>query len=246
MSRPKETGFFFANYEKGLDWFSEKYFSHYDGESEVGEASAENMLYGSKVEPRIKQHFPEAKLIFVLRDPVERLWSQYRFEINVGYLPPTTDFSELIRDPASDWRQTMVEMGMYHEQLVRYADHFDDPQMRIFLFEDFVENTDEVVEQLFEFIGVDSEVEVETEKVHNESYHLRNAALYRSLYRVWEPVKQRLSNAAREALFGLRSTVRGWFFQSDAVNKPALAEEDRQYLGELYARQNGKLEERLG
>jgi hypothetical protein len=47
MSRPKETGFFFENYEKGIDWFSETHFSHYQGEEVIGEASAGNMIQPS-------------------------------------------------------------------------------------------------------------------------------------------------------------------------------------------------------
>ncbi len=245
MSRPKETGFFFENYERGLDWFSEQYFSHYEGESEVGESSAGNMLH-QEVAPRIKKHCPDAKLIFILRDPVERIWSHYRFDINVGTLPPTADFSELIRDEANEWRKIMVDLGMYHEQLVHYADHFDEEQMRILLFEDFAKNTEDVVGRLFEFVGVDPKVGVGTEEAHNETSHLRNPALYQMLYRVWEPIKQRLPRAAREALFGVRSTVRGWFFQSNTSGKPVMLEDDRQYLGELYARPNAELEAWIG
>jgi hypothetical protein len=245
MSRPKETGFFFENYERGLNWFSEQYFSHYEGESEVGEASAGNMLH-REVAPRIKKHCPEAKLIFVLRDPVERIWSHYRFDINIGSLPPTADFSELIRDETSDWRETMIELGMYHEQLVHYASHFDDEQMHILLFDNFAENTEHVVRQLFQFIGLDPTVAVGTEEAHNETSHLRNEALYQALYSAWEPVRQRLPNAALEALFGVRSTVRGWFFRSDSTSTPTMREEDRRYLGELYAEPNAELASWLG
>ena len=45
MSRPKETGFFFEDYGKGIDWFSNECFHHYDGKPAVGEASAGNMMH---------------------------------------------------------------------------------------------------------------------------------------------------------------------------------------------------------
>jgi hypothetical protein len=74
MSRPKETCFFFEDCEKGIDWFSNECFLHYDGEHAVGEASAGNGMH-RKVTPRIASHCPEAHLVFVLCDPVERIWS---------------------------------------------------------------------------------------------------------------------------------------------------------------------------
>ncbi|MCS4136385.1 hypothetical protein GGP44_003063 [Salinibacter ruber] len=80
MSRPKETCFFFEDYEKGIGWFSNECFSHYDGEAAIGEASAGNMMH-REVAPRIKTHCPNARLVFVLRDPVERIWSHYRFDM---------------------------------------------------------------------------------------------------------------------------------------------------------------------
>lgn len=247
MSRPKETGFFFENYERGIDWFSDEYFSHYDGEAAIGEASAGNMLH-REVAPRIRRHCPEARLVFVLRDPVERLWSHYRFDINVGQLPPTADFSELIRDETSEWREVMIELGMYRDQLANYAEHFPRDQMKIFLFKEFANETERVVRQLFEFIEVNPEADVNTTERHNESARLTNARLYQVLYRMWDPVKSVLPETAVERLFGLRSAVRGLFFASVGthVDKPSMDKADQDYLHQIYATPNARLEEELG
>ena len=245
MSRPKETGFFFENYEKGIDWFSETHFSYYQGEEAIGEASAGNMMH-QEVAPRIRKHCPGARLIFVLRDPVERIRSHYRFDINVGSLPPTADFSGLIRDESSEWRQVMIELGLYRDQLENYAEHFDREQMRIFLFRDFVEDTDRVVRRLFDFIGVDPEADVATGKTHNETSHLTNEGLYRAFYHVWGPIKSALPETAVERLFGLRSAVRGLFFQSGGEEKkPSMKGADRRYLSEIYKQPNTQLEKWL-
>jgi hypothetical protein len=199
-----------------------------------------------EVAPRIREHCPEARLIFVLRDPVERVWSHYRFDINVGLLPPTTDFSELIRDESSEWRQIMIGLGMYRDQLENYAEHFDREQMRIFLFRDFVEDTDRVVRCLFAFIGADPYAEANTEETHNESSHLTNATLYRLLYQAWHPLKRALPNQALDALFGIRSSIRGLFFASEEQETPSMAAADRRYLSDLYMTPNAQLEKWLG
>lgn len=199
-----------------------------------------------EVAPRIKTHCPEARLIFVLRDPVERLWSHYRFDINVGNLPPTSDFSNLIRDEASEWREVMVELGMYRDQLAHYADHFSREQMKIFLFREFTSDTDAVVRRVFEFVGVNPDADIDTDARHNETSHLTNAGLYQLLYRTWAPVKSAPAFIV-ERLFGLRSTVRGLFFQSEGKQEaPSMSTADRRYLREVYETPNARLEEWLG
>jgi len=243
MSRPKETGFFFENYEKGIDWFANEHFSHYGGERAIGEASAGNMMHRVAA-PRIQKHCPEAQLVFVLRDPVDRIWSHYRFDVNVGFLPPTADFSELIRNPDSEWRGVMLELGMYRNQLAHYADYFDRSQMLVFLFRDFVSHTETTVRQLFDFIGVDPSAGVDTAETHNASQHLTNAGFYRKLYRAWQPVKHLLPDSVVGSLFEIRSSIRDLFFHS-SDEKPSMDEEDQKYLRDIYARPNARLQDWL-
>jgi hypothetical protein len=244
MSRPKETGYFFESYDEALDGFWENHFDHCTNPLVVGEASAGNMLH-DKVAARLSKHFEDARLIFVLRDPVERLYSHYRFALNIGSLPPTTDFSRVIRDTENEWRHTMVELGMYCEQLQRYAAYFSRDQMRIFLFTELVNETDAVVRDCFEFVGVDPSVEVRTDQTHNETYNLKYPELYRLLYSLWAPLKNRLPESAMDQLMAVRSTVRGLFFQSERQASPELDPRDRRYLAELYADPNTRLQEWL-
>lgn len=244
MCSTKETGFFFEDYDKGLDWYFSEYFSHFNGEYTVGEEAGDNMFH-EEVAPRIAEHFPEARLVFLLRDPVERLYSHYRFDVHIGCLPPTADFSNLIRDETSQWRNEMIERGMYYRQLQNYSRHFGGEHMNIVLFSDFVNKTDSVLGNIFSFIGVNSKVDIDTEKVYNKTLHIRAGTIYRSIYRVWEPVKSRLPKPYLENLFDLRSTVRGMFFDEDK-QKPSMDAADRWYLEDIYSEPNSKLEEWLG
>lgn len=78
--RPEPNCFhYFWKFEKGIAWYSEEYFSDYAGELMIGERSS--LLFNSAVAPiRIRDTLePDTKLIFVLRDPVERAWANYRF-----------------------------------------------------------------------------------------------------------------------------------------------------------------------
>lgn len=247
MTRPKETDFFSSQYERGLDWFSEQYLSHYQAEPAVGEASPENMRRRGTA-ANIADCCPDARLIFILRDPVERIWSHYRLGIYLGHLPPTADFSELIRDKQSEWRQRMVDIGMYKNHLDRYLTYFDEEQIKIFLFKEVVKNTNNAVKKIFDFIGVDSKLEVDTGEAHMRSVKPENEELYRVIYSLWEPFKQHLPNSAMEMLSGLRGKVRGYFFQStnNRTEKSRMLSSDREYLSGIYANPNEELKSWLG
>lgn len=83
MSEPKEIYFFSDDpvYAKGLDWYAQ-HFAAADNGDLCGESSTHYTklpTYPQTV-PRMLKHVPEAKLIYVMRHPVERLVSQYIHE----------------------------------------------------------------------------------------------------------------------------------------------------------------------
>src|SRR3972149_6925354 len=94
----KEPIFFDAEYERGLDYYWKKYFSRWSGQPAVGEGRVFN-LYLPFVPPRIRESIPGAKLIAVLRNPVERAYSHWwhRFSYRDEILP----FHEAIRENLS-------------------------------------------------------------------------------------------------------------------------------------------------
>jgi len=248
-SNPKETGFFYdgdrrGNHEKGIEWYMKEHFSHYGGEEVFIEASPEYMLH-EKTPEMIAEHFEDARLIFLLRDPVERLYSHFRFEVNLGYRPPTEDLSQLIRDIGSEDRNFVVELGMYYDQLKRYERFFSEDQMLAVLFKDITDNTDDVVEECFEHLGVLAEnAKLSTNKFYKKTSNIKHKNLYKLMYRLWEPLRDRLSEEALNQLFGVRSAIREIFFQS-GHEKPELSPADRKYLADLYSDSNARLEEWL-
>ena len=76
MSTPKEPVFFEAEYENGLAYYRDRYFKGWNGEPALGEARPANLLL-SYVAPRIRESFPDAKLVAILRNPVDRAYSHW-------------------------------------------------------------------------------------------------------------------------------------------------------------------------
>lgn len=76
MSVPKEPLFFEAEYEAGPDHYLKRYFGHWNGQRVLGEARHRNLFY-PWIPPRIAAYNPRARLVVVVRHPIERLLSQY-------------------------------------------------------------------------------------------------------------------------------------------------------------------------
>lgn len=83
----KETHFFddgHGEYSLGMAHYLNTYFLEDNGHAIVGEVDPEYLFF-PEAAARINEHFPAAKLIFVLRDPVARAYSHYQMTLSRGY-----------------------------------------------------------------------------------------------------------------------------------------------------------------
>ena len=140
----------------------DKYRALFDGvkhEVAIGEASP-NYLYIAKAPERIHHHIPKAKLIAILRNPVERAYSNFMHNVRDGF-EPLADFGQALREEqnrihnnwASRWHYR--KQGFYYAQLVKYFESFERDQIKIILYEEFGANTKAEMRDLFQFLGVD-------------------------------------------------------------------------------------------
>ncbi|WP_259134291.1 sulfotransferase family protein [Salinibacter ruber] len=243
MSQRKETGVFLENYDKGLDWLADNYLSHYEGESVTGEATTGHMQHPPSAR-RMAETVPEARLAFILRDPVERVHSHYRFHRQSGQLGPEEDFSTLIRDESSEWRQIQLDNGRYHKHLTRFESHFDRSQMKVLLLDDLKSDAPAVANELYEFAGVDPSFEPDLSRAHNEGRMPKYEGLYRAVQACWQPVRDRLGIDVLDATQTVRDWVRDQLTNASARSEMRPA--DRKYLQALYRAPNRRLEKWLG
>ena len=242
MSSTKEIAFFHKpeNYQKGLEWFA-SHFEGHSGETAVGEASTRTMSM-PEAPARAAEHLPEAKLIFVLRNPIDRAYSQYHFHISTGKEEADASFHEVIRDEQSAFRRIVIQRGMYAEQLARFDAHFDRSQMKIVLHEDLRERTTETVQEVYRFLGVNPAYEPQTEERHKVTRYPDSLGIYYWVRRLWQPMRQRVESRFPQATDAVRQAVRRLLFSKE---KPQMREDDRAYLREVFAESNARLEARL-
>ncbi|MGJ8677694.1 MAG: sulfotransferase family protein [Akkermansiaceae bacterium] len=150
-----------------------------------GEASV-RYLYFAGASKLIKETIPDVKLVVVLRDPVSRLYSHYC--MNRQYQLETLDVLDAIAaEPERiakgwgwDWHYT--GLGMYEKQLRRYYDLFPKEQIKVLLYDDFVDKPVETTQEICEFIGVSSEFIPDMSKRGKVAYRGRHKALDRWLH----------------------------------------------------------------
>lgn len=150
MSNPKELNFFIAerNYPRGLEWYSR----HFDPTARCrGEASPNYTAYPQHlgVPERIAEVLPDVRLVFIVRDPIERITAHYVH--NYAKRREKGDLRATLLHPNTSY----VTRSKYFMQLQRFLAHFDDEQILILDQNDLREERMETLAKIFEFAGVD-------------------------------------------------------------------------------------------
>jgi len=211
-------------------------------ETAIGEASP-MYLYSPEAPYRIRHYVPEAKLITILRNPVERAYSAFLYMTRDGR-EPLSEFSQALQAEESrmrgnwEWIWHYRHLGFYYTQLKRYFDVFDRNQIKVYLYEDLRGGLPRVMQDIFRFLEVDESFVPDTSLRHNVSGIPKNGLLPSLIFRR-NPIK-----AALRPLFPqvLRQRLSGSLRSQYLVEAPPLAPEVRTELLEAYREDVLKLE----
>ena len=151
MSKQKELNFFIEerNWRRGLNWYE----SHFNGAGRIrGEASPNYTNYPrfDGVPERMHGVVPQAKLIYVLRDPIERMISHYVHVIAEGL--ETRSPGEALSDPG---KNAFVARSQYYMQLTRFQEYYPTSKFLIITHEALLLKRHETLKRIFGFLGVD-------------------------------------------------------------------------------------------
>lgn len=156
-------------------------FQKASGEIAIGEASP-SYLYIPKAVERIQHYLPDAKLIAILRNPVDRAYSNFMHCVRDG-CEPLTDFQQALQAEkarlSDNWGAMWhyIQKGFYYTQLRRFFDRFDQAQIKVYLYEDLQTNPVGVLQDIFQFLNVDKEFVPDVSGKHNVSGIPKNKAL---------------------------------------------------------------------
>ena len=153
-----------AEYDKGLGAYAESWFSGARGEIAVGEKSSSYLFGGETVARRIINDLGSVRLIFALRNPIERTWAHYRFSALNGL--ETLDFEDALRQEDSrnealtgKWAEIQpfnyTGRSRYAEQLMPFRELFGPENILVIKSETLQRDPNETFARLFKFLGVD-------------------------------------------------------------------------------------------
>jgi hypothetical protein len=150
MSRPKELNFFIAelNWELGRGWYA----SHFDPGSPIrGESSPHytNRPRFEGVAERMRSLVPEARIVYVVRDPIERLLSHYLHNLGGGY-----DARPLAEALADD-RSAYWQRSRYAYQVEPYVEAFGADRVAIVSREELKAQRATTMREVYAFCEVD-------------------------------------------------------------------------------------------
>lgn len=151
------------------DWQSYLELFNDANEIAVGEASVFYLAHPGAPE-KIQRKCPESKILIALRDPYDRAFSWYLFN-QMRHEETSPTFVEAVRRELSRtnpyYANQYIGLGLYAEQVKRYLDVFGKDNVHIILFENLVKNPSDECKKVFEFLGVRSDVPIETDRIFN-------------------------------------------------------------------------------
>lgn len=210
----------------------------------IGEGSVSTLYYHEQSIPAIKQHSPQAKMIAVLRNPIDRAYSSFMYTTSRGF-ESLEDFQQALDEEAQrieqDWHHIWhyTRMGFYTSQLEKFFEQFDREQIKIILFDDFQTQPAEVLADLFEFLEVDPAFQPDVNAEVNRSGVPRNRLLGGAInfvYRQWY-----LKNLLKAMIPpGVRDSIR-----NASLSRPAMSSAAFARLADLYREEVSSLSELL-
>ena len=174
MSDPKELRFFDCNenYNRGLNYY-EQYFIPGEDAAARGEVSPPYWYRGitfdtdrnyqwtpqDDVASRVHESYPDIKLVFTLRNPVTRAYSQYWKNVRQNR-ERSPSFKDAIQRELNGERDKTnsgccwIYKNKYPIHLKRWLELFDREQILFFVFEKWIDNPERVLNVICDFIGV--------------------------------------------------------------------------------------------
>jgi hypothetical protein len=260
MSSPKEPNFFATDvcHDQEIGAFTRMSRQQYqdcfddpEGSSLRGEASA-CYLYSREAAANIARYNPDAKIIFLFREPVSFLHSYHLQQLKnpVSEGETVKDFAEALRLEADRRDGRAIPSGClipellyyservkYAEQLARFYAHFPRHQVLVLLYEDFKADNEAVFRDILTFLEIDPNFQPAFRR-HNAGQKLKSKSAQRFVHRLshgeglWAGPKRVLSSLLPQTArrFLMRAVFRNVVFEPKDEVSPQL----RRHLKEQF------------
>tara|TARA_Y100000589_G_scaffold166172_3_gene158165 strand:- start:27474 stop:28295 length:822 start_codon:yes stop_codon:yes gene_type:complete len=180
----KQSYFFDRAYDRGIDWYRDLFRGVTAEHRAVGEIATGYCLVD--VVPLVAKHFPDVRLLMVVRHPVDRLMSNYQVrKQEQGW----TSLEQAIKDDPD-----LVARSRYADQLEAMLQHWPRDRIKVLFHEDLALDDRAYYRDICEFLGVDAGIETK------QFGQIKNSAMFPRIRRACtalglRPVLHRLSRS---------------------------------------------------
>ena len=202
----KEVNYFQLHYGLDSPWYrshfptkASRFFSRISGRNLLtGEASPTYLFY-PLAPGRMKEIMPDVKLIMILRNPVDRAHSQHQMKVRDKIEPLSfeeateTEEKRCAANKGNFLHYSYLARGLYAEQLENWFSHYDRDRFLILAYEDFRNDRQRSLDQVFEFLGVRPFQPEKPRDLNVGDYPAMNEDTRRRLVKYFKPHNAKLS-----------------------------------------------------
>lgn len=162
VSKPKETNFFLDRNKEDLSWYR----GCFEGDFEVcGEVSPNYTKHPgfSGVPKRMHETIPSAKLIYLVRDPIERAISHYTHNWIKRRISKPIERAFLPVEESG-----YLNTSRYYYQIAQYLEYYARDRILVIQSERLRADQESTMAEIFQFIGVDPHLAFEKSMLEEE------------------------------------------------------------------------------
>lgn len=255
MSPIKEPCFFDENvsWSKGIGWYASLFDAAEDG-MVCGEASTNYTRYPQvdNVPQKMAAALPDVKLIYIMRNPVNRAYSHFVHrwskELHPGK-PFEASFTEFVKeDPMC------LDSGKYAIQIQEYLEYFPKDRFFFIVFEEFIANKYEIMKNLYSFLGVEAPENIGGDAAKaNVNRQFRQHVTRKKVMEKYEQgvlykvLKKALPKEIKDRIYKIcLSQTKGAKRIARAYEPPPLTGEEKKWLYDFYRPYNQQLSDEFG
>ena len=222
----KELDYFSVFYKYGEQWYRSNFptnlsryrFYKKTGQKLLSGEATPNYLFYPAIPGRMKEILPDVKLIVILRNPVDRAYSHYHYNI-LRKKDKTSSFEnaieseeercagereQLIKDPDFIPNRyhaySYLARGVYTDQLENWFKYYSREQFLILSTEDLRKNPQQTLDQVFDFLEVSPFQIADLRDLNVGSYNEMNEDTRRLLVEYFKPHNERLSKLLQRSI----------------------------------------------
>ena len=197
----KEINFFNHNYNYGTAWYLAHFPAITDGKKYLTGEASPLYIYNNQVRTRIKQLFPNTKIIVMLRDPVARTISEYYHAANHGLEERSLNTiisQEKKRLSMKSRSEALANFGyllnsIYLDKISQWLTDFSPENILIIDSELFFKQTDQVMQQVWQFLNLPAIAQLQKIRYNVGTYPPVSQEINQQLQEFFQPYNQELA-----------------------------------------------------